>query len=70
MFLDCIVRKYRVKNTLFSMVFCLLCINEEQWCFASQYLTPFNFHRINFMEQRGVCDRLKEIPLQNVENHV
>ena len=22
------------------------------------------------MEQRGVCDRLKEIPLQNAENHV
>ena len=22
------------------------------------------------MKQRGVCDRLKEIPLQNVENHV
>ena len=22
------------------------------------------------MEQRGVCDRLKEIPLQNAKNHV
>ena len=68
MFLDCIVRKYRVKNMLLSKLFCLLSINEEQWCFAC--FSPFNFHRINVMEQCGVCDRLKEIPLQNVENHV
>ena len=32
MFLDRIVTKYGVKNTLLSMVFCLQCINEEQWC--------------------------------------
>ena len=43
----------------------------EQWCFASLYLCRFNFHRIKYvMEQRGVCDRLKEIPLQSVKNHV
>ena len=29
----------------------------EQWCFASLYLSRFNFHRIKYvMEQRGVCD--------------
>ena len=47
------ITKYRIlkKNTLLSVVFCLLCINEEQWFFTSKYLTPFNFHRMNYMEQ-------------------
>ena len=37
------VAKYRIlkKNTLLSVVFCLLCINEEQWFFMSKYFNSF-----------------------------
>ena len=37
MFLDCIVRKYKVKNTL-SIVTNLLRIDEEEWYFSLKYL--------------------------------
>ena len=37
------VAKYRIlkKNTLLSVVFCLLCINEEQWFFTPKYFNSF-----------------------------
>ena len=47
------IAKYWIlkKNTLLSLVFCLLCINEEQWFFTPKYFNSFNFHRMNYMEQ-------------------